>query len=73
MTPNLGQGAAQAIEDAVVLGAVLPDRAPLAEGLAEYDARAGRARQAVARASYRIGRFGQQLSNPVLVGGPQRA
>lgn len=67
MTPNLGQGAAQSIEDAVVLGLCLPVGRPVAEGLAEYDARRRPRSQAVAKASYRIGRFGQQLTNPVLV------
>ncbi|GAA3338130.1 FAD-dependent monooxygenase [Amorphoplanes nipponensis] len=67
MTPNLGQGAAQAIEDAVVLGAACPPGRPLAEGLADYDARRRPRSQAVARASYRIGRFGQQLTQPLLV------
>jgi 2-polyprenyl-6-methoxyphenol hydroxylase-like FAD-dependent oxidoreductase len=67
MTPNLGQGAAQSIEDAVVLGLCLPVGRPVAEGLAEYDARRRPRSQAVAKASYRIGRFGQQLTNPLLV------
>lgn len=67
MTPNLGQGAAQAIEDAVVLGASCPPGGPLAEGLADYDARRRPRSQSVARASYRIGRFGQQLTQPLLV------
>ena len=67
MTPNLGQGAAQAIEDAVVLGATCPPERPLAEGLADYDARRRPRSQSVARASYRIGRFGQQLTQPLLV------
>ena len=60
MTPNLGQGACQAIEDAVVLGAVDGD-------LAAYDAQRRPRTQQMARAAARIGRFGQQLSNPVAV------
>ena len=36
MTPNLGQGACQAIEDAVVLGAVACPGVPLAAALARY-------------------------------------
>ncbi len=67
MTPNLGQGAAQAIEDAVVLGRSCPPARPLAEGLADYDARRRPRSQSVARASYRIGRFGQQLTHPLLI------
>jgi 2-polyprenyl-6-methoxyphenol hydroxylase-like FAD-dependent oxidoreductase len=67
MTPNLGQGGAQAIEDAVVLGAACRPGRPVAQALAEYDARRRPRSQSVAAASYRIGRFGQQLSNPVAV------
>ncbi|MDP9820070.1 FAD-dependent oxidoreductase [Spirilliplanes yamanashiensis] len=67
MTPNLGQGGAQAIEDAVVLGQVCRPGRPVAEALAEYDARRRPRSQAVAAASYRIGRFGQQLRNPLAV------
>jgi 2-polyprenyl-6-methoxyphenol hydroxylase-like FAD-dependent oxidoreductase len=63
MTPNLGQGGAQAIEDAVVLGRV----AGKPGGLAEYDAQRRPRSQSVAAASYRIGRIGQQLSNPMMV------
>lgn len=66
MTPNLGQGAAQAVEDAVVLGATCPPERPLAEGLADYDARRRPRSQSVARASYRIGRVGQ-ITHPLLV------
>ncbi len=63
MTPNLGQGANQALEDAVVLAAVAggPD------GLAEYDRQRRPRSQQVAKASRMIGRFGQQLQNPVAV------
>lgn len=68
MTPNLGQGGAQAIEDAVVLGAALPAGRAVTEGLAEYDAARRPRSQAVAAASLRVGRFGQRLANPVLVG-----
>jgi 2-polyprenyl-6-methoxyphenol hydroxylase-like FAD-dependent oxidoreductase len=49
MTPNLGQGGAQAIEDAVVLGQV----AGRPGGPAEYDARRRRRSQSVAAASLR--------------------
>ncbi len=69
MTPNLGQGAGQAIEDAVVLGAACaatPDDVPAA--LAAYDRLRRPRSQEVARASARTGRFGQQLRHPVAVG-----
>jgi 2-polyprenyl-6-methoxyphenol hydroxylase-like FAD-dependent oxidoreductase len=63
MTPNLGQGACQAIEDAVTLAATV-DPADLARSLDRYSsARVPRA-TAVARLSYRIGRI-SHASNPV--------
>ncbi|MCG5472543.1 FAD-dependent oxidoreductase [Micromonospora sp. LAH09] len=66
MTPNLGQGAGQAIEDAVVLGAVCAGGAEgVPAALAAYDAQRRPRSQAVARASYVAGRFGQQLHNPI--------
>jgi 2-polyprenyl-6-methoxyphenol hydroxylase-like FAD-dependent oxidoreductase len=68
MTPNLGQGAAQAIEDAVVLGASVGEGAgDLTAALIRYDRQRRPRSQHVARASYRVGRFGQQLRNPVAV------
>jgi 2-polyprenyl-6-methoxyphenol hydroxylase-like FAD-dependent oxidoreductase len=60
MTPFLGQGACQALEDAVVLGRLAGD-------LAEYDRQRRPRTQQVARASLRTGRLGQQLTNPVAV------
>jgi 2-polyprenyl-6-methoxyphenol hydroxylase-like FAD-dependent oxidoreductase len=39
MTPNLGQGACQAIEDAVVLAACLKESGDVAAGLAGYERR----------------------------------
>jgi 2-polyprenyl-6-methoxyphenol hydroxylase-like FAD-dependent oxidoreductase len=62
MTPNLGQGACQAIEDAVVL-ATYADRAG---GLARYSAVRVPRTTEVAAASRRIGRL-TQISNPVAV------
>jgi 2-polyprenyl-6-methoxyphenol hydroxylase-like FAD-dependent oxidoreductase len=67
MTPFLGQGAAQAIEDAVVLGACCAAGRAVPEALAGYDARRRPRAQAVAAASARAGRLGQQLTNPVLL------
>ncbi|GGQ55257.1 FAD-dependent monooxygenase [Couchioplanes azureus] len=63
MTPHLGQGANQALEDAVVLAAV----ADRPDGLARYDRERRPRSQQVAQASRRIGRLGQQLRNPVAV------
>ncbi|MFC3502655.1 FAD-dependent oxidoreductase [Micromonospora krabiensis] len=68
MTPNLGQGACQAIEDAVVLGAVCADGAEdVPAALAAYDRQRRPRSQAIARAAHRTGRYGQQLRNPVAV------
>jgi 2-polyprenyl-6-methoxyphenol hydroxylase-like FAD-dependent oxidoreductase len=63
MTPNLGQGANQALEDAVVLASV----AGRPDGLAAYDQQRRPRSQRVAKASRAIGRFGQQLRNPIAV------
>lgn len=62
MTPNLGQGACQALEDAVVLAAVagLPDSGE------RYSAARVARTQAVATASRRVGRM-VQLSHPAAV------
>ncbi|WP_166352414.1 FAD-dependent monooxygenase [Phytoactinopolyspora limicola] len=61
MTPNLGQGACQAIEDAVALPAALRTNQ-----LAAYD-RARRARtQMIAQRAHRIGRLGQLSSPPAV-------
>ncbi|GAA3755417.1 FAD-dependent oxidoreductase [Micromonospora maritima] len=66
MTPHLGQGAGQAIEDAVVLGVVCAGGpADLAAALATYDRQRRPRSQAVARAALRTARYGQQLRNPV--------
>ncbi|MEE6262921.1 FAD-dependent monooxygenase [Plantactinospora sonchi] len=67
MTPNLGQGAAQAIEDAVVLGAFLDGADEVSNALLRYDRERRPRSQMIARASYRIGRFGQQLESRIAV------
>ncbi|WP_422733300.1 FAD-dependent monooxygenase [Micromonospora sp. WMMD558] len=69
MTPNLGQGAGQAIEDAVVLGAVCAGvpATGVPEALRAYDRQRRPRSQAIARASYGMGRFGQQLRNPAAI------
>ncbi|WP_155373680.1 FAD-dependent monooxygenase [Catellatospora vulcania] len=68
MTPNLGQGANQAIEDAVVLAAVCGPGDAIPAALAEYDRQRRPRSQQVARAAVQIGRIGQQLANPLAVG-----
>ncbi|UNZ20225.1 FAD-dependent monooxygenase [Streptomyces sp. 891-h] len=67
MTPNLGQGACQALEDAAVLAAALATAPDVAAALARYDAERRPRSQAVARDARRAGRLGQRLSHPVAV------
>ncbi|GAB4060773.1 FAD-dependent monooxygenase [Catellatospora paridis] len=68
MTPFLGQGANQAIEDAAVLAAVCGPGDHVPTALAEYDRLRRPRSQQVAHAAAQIGRIGQQLSNPLAVG-----
>ena len=58
MTPNLGQGACQALEDAAVLGAVMASGA----GLAAYDRQRRPRTQMIARRSRRLGAAAQWAS-----------
>ncbi|MFB6510425.1 FAD-dependent monooxygenase [Streptomyces virginiae] len=67
MTPNLGQGACQALEDAVTLAAALNAGPTVEAALARYDAERRPRSQAVARAARQAGRVGQQLSHPLAV------
>ncbi|MFJ8585403.1 FAD-dependent monooxygenase [Streptomyces sp. NPDC093595] len=67
MTPHLGQGACQALEDAVTLAAALAAESTVAAALARYDAERRPRSQAVARAARQAGRMGQQLSHPLAV------
>ncbi|MFD6358275.1 FAD-dependent monooxygenase, partial [Streptomyces roseolus] len=67
MTPHLGQGACQALEDAVTLAAALATAPTTDVALARYDAERRPRSQAVARAARQAGRMGQQLSHPVAV------
>ncbi|QLJ02159.1 FAD-dependent monooxygenase [Streptomyces sp. NEAU-sy36] len=67
MTPNLGQGACQALEDAASLTAALADAPSLPAALSRYDAERRPRSQAVARAARQAGRMGQRLSNPLAV------
>ncbi len=65
MTPNLGQGACQAIEDALALAGCLRERARVEEALELYEARRTRRTAAIVRLSRRMGWIGQ-LENPWL-------
>lgn len=67
MTPHLGQGACQALEDAVTLAAALATEPGVEAALARYDAERRPRSQAVARAARQAGRMGQQLSHPLAV------
>jgi 2-polyprenyl-6-methoxyphenol hydroxylase-like FAD-dependent oxidoreductase len=64
MTPNLGQGACQALEDAVVLAGVLDRRG---SGLDAYDQARRRRTRMIARRSRRIGAVAQ-WSSPFATG-----
>ncbi|KJS53631.1 FAD-dependent oxidoreductase [Streptomyces rubellomurinus subsp. indigoferus] len=68
MTPFLGQGACQALEDAVTLAAAVADSRTVEGGLVHYDAQRRPRSQTVARDARRAGRMGQQLTNPLAVG-----
>lgn len=66
MTPNLGQGACQALEDAATLAAML-DRAPtVAAALARYDALRRPRAQSIVDLSRRTGRAGQWSWRPAV-------
>jgi 2-polyprenyl-6-methoxyphenol hydroxylase-like FAD-dependent oxidoreductase len=67
MTPNLGQGGGQALEDAIVLAAALSGTRDVATAVARYDRERRPRTQAMSLAATRQLRFGQQLRNPVAV------
>ena len=66
MTPNLGQGACQALEDAVTLGA-LAGSGDVDDALAAYDAERRPRTQRLVTMSERAGRMAQ-AQTPALVG-----
>jgi FAD-dependent urate hydroxylase len=65
MTPDLGQGACQAIEDAVVLARSLDEEGDIEAALRLYEKRRADRVAYVVRLSRRLGRIGQ-LENPLL-------
>ncbi|MFG2696509.1 FAD-dependent monooxygenase [Kitasatospora sp. NPDC048407] len=67
MTPHLGQGACQALEDAVTLAAAVAGAPDLPSALSRYDAVRRPRAQAVARAARQAGRMGPRLSHPLAV------
>lgn len=64
MTPNLGQGACQAMEDAVALGNALQANRDIPSALAQYQAKRLTRANSIATQSRRIGQAGQ-WSNPL--------
>ncbi|WP_406314919.1 FAD-dependent monooxygenase [Streptosporangium sp. NBC_01639] len=67
MTPNLGQGACQALEDAVVLAACLDQHPDPGTGLAHYDQLRRSRTQQVVRRSARLGSVGQLAWPPAAI------
>jgi len=66
MTPNLGQGACQALEDAVELGAALATQADVPAALRGYDDRRRPRAQRIARRSRSVGRVAQWAAPPLV-------
>jgi 2-polyprenyl-6-methoxyphenol hydroxylase-like FAD-dependent oxidoreductase len=66
MTPNLGQGGCQAVEDAVVLAHLAAPGADIAAAVAEYTALRLPRTTAVARRSWQIGRLTTWSSRPAV-------
>lgn len=64
-TPNLGQGACQALEDAVVLADCLRTCGDVEVALRRYEQQRQRRTTAITRASWQIGKFCQSESPPV--------
>ncbi|WP_030797910.1 FAD-dependent monooxygenase [Streptomyces sp. NRRL S-337] len=67
MTPNLGQGACQALEDAATLAAALAAEPGVEAALTRYDAERRPRSQSVARAARQAGRMGQQMTHPLAI------
>ncbi|GHH86490.1 FAD-dependent monooxygenase [Streptomyces capitiformicae] len=67
MSPNLGQGACQALEDAATLAAALATEPTLESALTRYDTERRPRSQSVARAARQARRMGQQLTHPLAV------
>ena len=67
MTPNLGQGACQALEDAATLAAALANEPTVGSALTRYNTERRPRSLSVARAARQAGRMGHQLTNPLAV------
>ena len=67
MTPNMGQGAAMAIEDAIVLAELLTQTSAIADALAQYEQRRRARVTQIQTRSRRIGQVAQWESAPARV------
>jgi 2-polyprenyl-6-methoxyphenol hydroxylase-like FAD-dependent oxidoreductase len=67
MTPNLGQGGGQALEDAIVLAAAVSRACDVAAAVSQYDHERRARTQSMSRAATQQLRLGQQLRNPIAV------
>ena len=65
-TPNLGQGACQAIEDAYVLGKLLDSGLEIQNTFAEYENLRRKKAHYIVKTSWTLGKI-SQWSNPILV------
>ncbi|MEI6412422.1 MAG: FAD-dependent monooxygenase [Bacteroidota bacterium] len=66
-TPNLGQGACQAIEDAVVLADEIKKQTDIVAAFKSYEQRRFVRAQMIVNQSWRLGKVAQ-ISNPILAG-----
>lgn len=63
-TPSLGQGACQALEDAVVLGRCLRDRRSVTDALRSYERARVRRTNAMSKQARQVGAMGQWRARP---------
>ena len=64
MTPNMGQGACQALEDALVLGQTMNEINDVRQALRHYESRRMKRANGFVRDSFRFGRIAQARSAP---------
>jgi len=65
-TPNMGQGACQAIEDAIVLADEMSKKAEISEAFKAFEKRRLERTHSIVKRSWTIGKIGQ-LENPILI------
>ncbi|MEQ8469877.1 MAG: FAD-dependent monooxygenase [Marinoscillum sp.] len=66
-TPNMGQGACQAIEDAVILAQCIKNHSVMADAFKEYEQLRIKRVHMIVNQSWTMGKVGQ-LENPLLIG-----